>query len=113
LIELGAWPAIFKFDIAAHFPTEFRQASFKGSSLSLTARIVGKKPAHQHCDAPFLLARLRAGRAWQCGPNRNSFDEIASSHCLPQGLGPRQLCDYSRDLRPAKWVSGQFAAQQS
>jgi hypothetical protein len=31
----------------------------------------------------FLL--LRACREWQCGPNRNSFDEIASSHCLHQG----------------------------
>ena len=38
------------------------------------------------------------------GPNRNSFDEIASSHCLPRGLGPRQLCDYSRDSRPAEWA---------
>src|SRR5262249_31031561 len=36
----------------------------------------------------------------------NSFYEIASSHCLPQGLGPRQLCDYSRDLRRAKRGSG-------
>src|SRR5262249_16364002 len=33
----------------------------------------------------------------------NSFDEIASSHCLPRGLGPRQPCDYSRDLRQAEW----------
>ena len=35
----------------------------------------------EYCDAPFLLARLRPCRAWQRGPNRNSFDEIAS----PQG----------------------------
>src|SRR5262249_13090824 len=40
--------------------------------------------------------------------------EIASSHCLPQGLGPRQLCDYSRDLPPTEWGSDRhFAWQQS
>src|SRR5690349_18942281 len=30
------------------FPAEFRQASFKGSSLSLSAEIIRQKSAHQH-----------------------------------------------------------------
>src|SRR5262249_42795090 len=53
-----------------------------------------------------LLLRTRGERPGGYRTN-NSFDEIASSHCLPQGLGPRQPCNYSRDLRPAKWGSGQ------
>jgi hypothetical protein len=38
----------------------------------------------------------------------NYFDEIAASHCLPQGSGPQANCidDYSRDLRLTKWGSG-------
>src|SRR5262249_31494563 len=33
----------------------------------------------------------------------NSFDEIAASHCPARGLGPRQSCDYIRDLRWGEW----------
>jgi hypothetical protein len=72
------------------FPPEFGQAGLKGGSLGLSVSIVRQKAAHQHRHAPFLLARLRARRDWKRGPNSNSFDEIASSHCLPQGSGPRQ-----------------------
>jgi hypothetical protein len=81
LIELSARPLIFEFDIAAEFPAEFRQASLKGRSLGLSAEITREKSTHQHRDAPFLLARLCTCREWQCGPNGNAFDEIASSHC--------------------------------
>jgi hypothetical protein len=62
LIKLSAWPAICEFDIAAQFPAEFSQPAFKGGNLSLPARIIGQKAAHQHGNAPFLLARLRVHR---------------------------------------------------
>ena len=56
-------------------------------------------------DANCQLRRLlRTRRERPSGYRTNChFDEIASSHRLPQGLGLRQLCDYSRDLRPAEW----------
>jgi hypothetical protein len=49
-------------------------------------------------------ARAPSGTSRRC--TSNHLDEIASSHCLPRGLGARQLCDYRRHLRPAEWVSG-------
>jgi hypothetical protein len=54
---------------------------------------------------------LRARRKRRCGRNSNSFNEIASSHRLPQGLGPRQgRANYSRDLWPVKWVKWSICA---
>ena len=39
--------------------------------------------------------------------DRNDFDEIASSHCLPEAQDhASHINDYSRDLRRAKWGSG-------
>src|SRR5262249_1878672 len=47
--------------------------------------------------------------AMPCAMARSS-PLFASSHCLPQGSRLRRLsrsqADYSRDLHPAKWVSG-------
>ena len=60
---------------------EFRQAGLKGSGLGLSAPIVGKKATHQHSDAPFLLARLRARRERPCGcGSADKLDELPSSH---------------------------------
>src|SRR5262249_57570305 len=67
LIELGAWPAIFEFDIAAQFPAELGQAGLKGSGLRLSAKLPPQQSAHQNCDAPFLFARLRVCRERPCG----------------------------------------------
>jgi hypothetical protein len=56
-----------------------------------------------------------AQRAAKRRRTSNSFDEIASSHRLPQGLGPRQL---HRRLQQGfatgeMGLRGQFAQQQS
>jgi hypothetical protein len=45
------------------------------------------------------LVQLSRCRQWQRSAKRNSLDKIASSHCLSQGLGLRQLCDYSSGMR--------------
>src|SRR5262249_40650498 len=41
-------------------------------------------------DAVRLCSFLRARRNRPRGQNSNSFNEIASSHCLPRGSRPRQ-----------------------
>jgi hypothetical protein len=53
-------------------------------------------------EVPHLRER-RAEAAKQV-PNQQLFSEIAWSHCIAQGSGPRQQlsADYSRDLRPVK-----------
>jgi hypothetical protein len=58
-----------------------------------------------------LLRPSAKRRSRRC--TSNSFDEIASSHRLPQGLGLRRLGRYySRDLRPAEWEPIVIVAQQ-
>jgi hypothetical protein len=48
--------------------------------------------ACQQADPPQPLSLLRARRKRPSGGcSCNFFEEIASSHRLPQGLGPRQL----------------------
>src|SRR5262249_11190227 len=89
------------------FPADFLQTLFKGVDLRLPVGFTAGEPTHEYRDAPLLLALLRGcGERPRNGRTNNSFDEIASSHRLPRGLGPRQLRNYSRDLPPMKWVSG-------
>jgi hypothetical protein len=49
---------------------------------------IGFGERYQRANASYILLTARAKR-----PRRsrtcNCFDEIASAHCLPQGLGPR------------------------
>jgi hypothetical protein len=64
-------------------------------------RTVADKPDYRE----HWLLRTRYDRA--CGRNSYDFNEIAPSHCLPQGSGiTPAMTDYSRDLRLAKWGSG-------
>jgi hypothetical protein len=66
------------------------QATQESREASLSFRIV-RGQIHEHPDAPQSFALLRARRERHGGRNSNACDEIASSHRLPQGLGPRQL----------------------
>jgi hypothetical protein len=45
---------------------------------------------HSDQPQPLALLRVRSERP-KTSRTSNDFDEIASSHCLPQGSGPRQL----------------------
>src|SRR5262249_49293949 len=102
--KLGPRPAIVEFDIAAQFPADFLQTFLKGVNLCLSVGFAAVEPTHEYRDAPLLFALLRGCGERPCnGRTSNSFDEIASSHRLPQGLGPRQLRNYSRDFRLAEW----------
>jgi uncharacterized protein DUF6815 len=57
--------------------------------IGLTERIVRCR-GHQDADAAHAAGLLCARCERPCGGRySNYFDEIASSHCLPQGLGPR------------------------
>src|SRR5262249_22026173 len=56
------------------------------------------------CPLTLLTAAHRYERP--CDRKSYCFNKIASSHCLPQGLGPAHCIDYSRDLRLTKWGSG-------
>jgi hypothetical protein len=63
---------------------------------------------HKHANALTLLDWLRpCGKRPGDAGTSNNFDEIASSHCLPLGSGPRRSeRNYSRDLRPTEWGLG-------
>jgi hypothetical protein len=51
----------------------------------LSLRVVSGK-RHEHTHPPHALTLLRAYREWPSGGrSSNSFDEVASSHCLHQG----------------------------
>src|SRR5262249_32654673 len=63
-------------------PALFRQASFKGSSLRLSAEITRQKSSHQHCDTPLLFALLRACRERPCCRAAKERDEIAPLHSI-------------------------------
>jgi hypothetical protein len=52
-------------------------------------------------------------REWPCRPNRKSFDKNASSHCLPQGLGPRRVLVITAEICDQRnGVPGKAAGQQ-
>src|SRR6516165_11284839 len=73
----------------------------KAAQLLEKRRVVWITPAFAHVsnggrgvnegDAVRLCNLLRVRRNRPRGRNSNSFNEIAASHCLPRGLGPRQL----------------------
>ena len=85
-------------------PTEFAQSLHKsGDPLAIDRR----RGRAQEPDGRQLCRLLRTRSERPSRRAANKCDEIASSHRLPQGLGPRQsIDDYSRDLRQAKWGSG-------
>ena len=65
----------------------------------LTALRIGVLSNKSSGDAPNLLRLLRTHSERPCaGRTGNDFDEIAASHRLPQGLGPRVItagiCDW-------------------
>src|SRR5262249_26534583 len=70
-------------------PSLFQSLSERnGAQLPLR---VALNVLHHHCDAPQSITLLGACGERPCGRTGNSFDEIAASHCLPQGSRPRLM----------------------
>src|SRR5262249_42466296 len=71
------------------------QALLESAQMLLDLQYRSEEPDHRHRR----LLRARGERPCN-GRTSNDFNEVASSHCLPQGLGSTPaMTDYIRDLR--------------
>src|SRR5262249_688053 len=98
-VELILGPAIFDRDVSALSKPRFAQTL---SAAHQVLRIVRVPTFAKRQQWHWALLRMRDERP-SGYTTTNSFDEIAASHCPARGLGPRQSCDYIRDLRWAEW----------
>src|SRR6516165_8083749 len=82
-------PAIFDYDILTLNIAAVANASQEcGQKMcSVSKRCKGEVPNYWHCR----LLCASSGRPSGYHTN-NRFDEIAASHCLPRGSGPRLHC---------------------
>src|ERR1700738_2555599 len=77
-------PAIVDPNVAALHPPKLLESLPECGDESLSFPVALGKP-RQHTDPSHHVKLLRARRKWQCSRcAADNFDEIASSHCLPQ-----------------------------
>src|SRR5215469_11385260 len=76
-------PAILDPHVAAIGPTQPLERIEERRDAGLTLTVGLRVKRHQHADSPWLLRSPRE-RPAGCRTN-NSFNEIASPHCLTQG----------------------------
>jgi hypothetical protein len=75
--------------IATFRPSQLRKRISERRNQRLRSRIA-IRPAYQHADQPHSVWLLRPrGKRPHRGSAANYFDDVASSHCLPQNQGQR------------------------
>src|SRR6516165_10626324 len=132
VVGVASSPANFELHVISNCPAQQRQSLSRTNSAAISALRSGR-PSDQRYSIAMVRpstqpsSRSRPTKAAVQGLKTDAFapmkpilgsfsacgyaatghvvadQEIASSHCLPRGLGPRQLSDYSSDLRPAEW----------
>ena len=77
-------PAIIDLQVSALYPPKFLQRLFQrlraDSSFWVTLGVL-----HENADAPHSLRLLRACGKWPRRRTAKKRDELAPSHCLPEG----------------------------